>query len=700
MTVSIEDVVTIDRHKEIAIIKIDNPPVNALGHLVRQNLAAALDEIAGDDRIRAIVLTGAKGKFLGGADIREFGTPRKPPELATLNAMIEASDKPVVAAIDGFALGGGLEVALAAHYRIATPTAKLGLPEVNLGILPGAGGTQRGTRLLGPEKALDLMLSGRHVPADEALSLGLVDELSGRDLLADALSLARSKVAAAGRHPVLIERSDKVTGFDPSIFENIRKANARKWQGLFAPFKIVECVEAACTMAPRDGLAFEREASTACMASPARMALMHLFFAERKAAKIPGIPATAKPLPITRVGVIGAGTMGGGIAMALVNAGLSVKLLELEQAALDRGIDRIRGLYETSLSRGSTTREKVDEALGRIEGVIDYAALGDVDLVIEAVFEDMTVKKDVFARLDAVTKPTTILATNTSTMDINAIASATQRPEAVVGMHFFSPANVMRLVENIRGKASSDVAVVTAMAFAKQLGKIAVLANNKDGFIGNRILKVYGREAEFLLEEGATPWQVDDALKAFGFPMGVFLMRDLAGLDVSWRVRRYRAKTRNPKERYSPIADRICELGRFGQKTGAGYYRYDGRTATPDPEVEVLIGRVSSELGIARKTITDEEIVDRILAAMVNEAAFILEEKVAQRASDIDVVYCHGYGFPKHEGGPMFWAEKRGFKKVLEIVRRYHAEQGDLWRPAPLLELLAENGGSWASLDS
>jgi 3-hydroxyacyl-CoA dehydrogenase len=687
--------VTMENRGGILLISVDNPPVNALSAHIRKGIADALAAATADPGVRAIVLTGGPGKFLGGADIKEFGKPRATPTIQDLIAVIEQSEKPVVAAIDGFALGGGFEIALGCHYRILSQAARVGLPEINLGILPGAGGTQRATRLAGPEPALDIMLSGRHVAAAETKALGLADAIAEGDLITDAVAFAGARADGNTPHPIAIKRADWIANFDAGLFDNTRQQNARKWKGLVAPFKIVECVEAACTLPGQEGLAFEHEAFQICFNSPTRAALMHLFLAERAAAKVAGADPSIKPLEIKRAAVIGAGTMGGGIAMALVNAGIHVKLLELQPAALDKGIERIRSIYETSLKRGSTTPEKVDAAMGRIEGVIDYAELNDVDLVIEAVFEDMDVKKDVFSQLDASTRPGTILATNTSTMDIDQIASATSRPEAVVGMHFFSPANVMKLVENIRGKSSSDQAVVTAMAFAKQLGKVAVLSANSDGFIGNRILKVYGREAEFLLEEGATPWQIDEALKGFGFPMGVFLMRDLAGLDVSWRVRQYRAKFRNPAERYSPIADRICEMGRFGQKTGAGYYRYEGREATPDPEIEQLIVGVSKELGIERKPITDAEIVDRILSAMVNEAAFIIEEGVAQRASDIDVVYCHGYGFPKYEGGPMFWAERRGLDTVLATVRRYHAEQGDLWKPAPLLVDRAEAGKGW-----
>jgi 3-hydroxyacyl-CoA dehydrogenase len=486
-----------------------------------------------------------------------------------------------------------------------------------------------------------------------------------------------------------------VSGVNFEMFAAVRKRNESKWRGMVAPYKIVECIEAACRLGPREGLQVERDAFQICLDAPARPAQVHLFFAERKAAKLPSGETSARPRTIKSAAVIGAGTMGGGIAMGLANAGYDVKILDVSQDALDRGLDRVRSNYATSVARGSSPQTTVDSALARIEGVLDYAALGDADLVIEAVFEDMALKQETFRKLDAVAKPGATLGTNTSTMDIDAIAGVTKRPGDVIGLHFFSPAHVMRLLEVVRGARTSAGTVATAMSFAKDIGKMPVLARNCDGFIGNRILKVYGRESEFLLEEGATPWQIDKALQAFGFPMGVFLMRDLAGLDVSWRVRQYRAQFRDPNERYSPVADRICELGRFGQKTGKGYYRYEGRNAVPDPQIEALIEQVSADLGIERKPICDDEIVTRILSAMVNEGAFILGEGVARRASDIDVVYVHGYGFPKYRGGPMFWAEGEGLAKVYDTVQGFHAQFGKLWRPAPVLAELANSGSGW-----
>ncbi|MDB6107750.1 MAG: 3-hydroxyacyl-CoA dehydrogenase [Gammaproteobacteria bacterium] len=695
MTETFEGVVHYDQHVEIAVLTIDSPPVNAMGVAVRQGLHTALSRAFAEPSVEAVVLIGANDKFIAGVDIKEFGGQRTGVKLSDLQALIEQADKPVVAAIDGFALGGGLELALAMPFRISTARARVGLPEVNLGLLPAAGGTQRLTRLLGPEAALDIILSGRHLTAQEALENGLLDKIVAAPLLPAATSFARSVVAAATPIRKVIELTNKVGGVNFEMFAAVRKKNESKWRGMVAPYKIVECIEAACRLGPREGLQVERDAFQICLDAPARPAQVHLFFAERKAAKLPSGETSARPRTIKSAAVIGAGTMGGGIAMGLANAGYDVKILDVSQDALDRGLDRVRSNYATSVARGSTRQTTVDAALARIEGVLDYAALGDADLVIEAVFEDMALKQETFRKLDAVAKPGATLGTNTSTMDIDAIAGVTQRPGDVIGLHFFSPAHVMRLLEVVRGSRTSSETVATAMSFAKDIGKMPVLARNADGFIGNRILKVYGRESEFLLEEGATPWQIDKALQAFGFPMGVFLMRDMAGLDVSWRVRQYRAQLRDPNERYSPVADRICELGRFGQKTGKGYYRYEGRNAVPDPQIEALIEQVSADLGIERRPIRDDEIVTRILSAMVNEGAFILGEGIARRAGDIDVVYVHGYGFPKYRGGPMFWAEGEGLAKVYDTVQGFHAKFGKLWRPAPALAELANSGSGW-----
>jgi 3-hydroxyacyl-CoA dehydrogenase len=676
---------------DIAVLTVSNPPVNALSAAMRRGLFEGVARAVADPSVIGIVIIGDPG-FIAGADIREFGKTPTPPGLRDLYPPMEASPKPIVAAISGAALGGGYELALACHYRVALSAARVGLPEVNIGLLPGGGGTTRLPRLIGAAAALDLMLSGKHVPAAAALDLGMVDAVVDSDLRGAAIEFARARAASGHQHPVLRERTDKIAGTDPELFSNLRKKNAAKWRGLFAPGKILECVEGAVTKPFDAAYAFEEQAFQECIASPARKALVHVFFAERQAAKLEGVGPEIKPRPIHKAGVIGAGTMGGGIAMVLANAGLPVVQTDVSAEALERGRKIIEDNYATSVARGSTSQSAVDKALALITGNTDFAALADCDIVIEAAFENMEVKQDIFRRLDEVMKPGAVLATNTSTLNIDKIASVTRRPEDVVGTHFFSPANVMKLQENVRGAASSPETLLTVTAFAKRIGKMPVLAGNCDGFIGNRILAVYGRECDFLLEEGATPWQIDDALMAFGFPMGMYRMRDLSGLDVGWRIRQYREQFRDKTLRYSPIADRLCEQNRFGQKTQAGYYLYDGRTPRPDPEVEALITRVSAELGIPRKPVTDEEIVTRVLTAMVNEGAKVVGEGFAQRASDVDVVFIYGYGFPRYQGGPMFWAEQRGFKTVLADVERYHAAHGKLWTPAPRLEQLAASG--------
>ena len=680
---------------DVAILTIDNPPVNAMSMAVRAELLHCVRRAAEDPTIAAAVIIGARNTFIPGADIKEFGRAISGPSGRDVIAAIEAAGKPMVAALAGHALGGGLEIAMGCHWRVAVPGVKLGMPEVNIGLIPGAGGTQRLTRLVGAEVALDLVTTGKHIDGRRALALGLVDELIEGDLLEGAVSFARRLVAEQRPLRIAREGKEKMAGAAPTLFSELREKNAKKWKGLVAPWKIVDCIEAACTRPFADAYALELAAYEECKASPQRAALTYLFSAEREAARIPGAPSGTKPAPIRSAAVIGAGTMGGGIAMCFANAGIAVRQLEMSPDALARGRGIIEKNYATSVARGSLAQQKADAALARIDGTLDYASIADCDIVIEAVFEDMAIKQDVFAKLDAVMKPDAILATNTSTLDIDRIAQATSRPESLIGAHFFSPANVMKLLEVVRGARTSTQTIVTTMALAKTIGKVAVLAGNCDGFIGNRILAVYGRECDFLLEEGATPWQVDRALQGFGFPMGLYLMRDMAGLDVGWRIRKYREQFRPKHLRYSPVADRLCELGRFGQKTAMGYYRYDGRNATPDPAVETLIEHVSKELGIERRSVRDEDIVDRVLCAMVNEGARIVGDGIAQRASDVDVTYVYGYGFPRYHGGPMFWAERQGIADVYERIRRYHRIHGELWTPAPLLESRATQGDGW-----
>jgi 3-hydroxyacyl-CoA dehydrogenase len=698
MSITPEDAVRYETRDDVAVLTIDFPPVNALGFPMREGMVLRLKQAQADDAVKAIVVIGDNDRFVAGADIREFGKPKKGPELIEIQTMMEESDKPVVCAIDGHALGGGLELALAAPFRVAASRAKIGLPEVNLGLLPGGGGTQRTARIAGPEIALDLILNGKHIGAAKGKELGLIDEVTDGPVLDAAIAFARKKAQEGGPFPRTVERTDKVTNVDLSLFEKERTANAKKWQGMVAPFKIVDCIEAACTMGPREGLKFEKEAFQVCLEAPSRAAQVHLFFAERQAAKIDDLPADTQPKPIRKVGIIGAGTMGGGIAMSCINAGLPVVLLEVKQEALDAGLAKVKQNYDISVKRGSRSQALVDKALGLITTTLDYADFGDCDIVIEAVFENMAIKKEIFTKLDQVCKSGAILATNTSALDIDEIASVTKRAEDVIGTHFFSPANVMKLLENVRGSKSSPVTIATVMAFGKQIGKVPVLAGNCEGFIGNRILRIYGTEADMLMESGGTPWSIDKALKGFGFPMGLYLMRDMAGLDVGYRMRqgRIEAGTLDPEAAdYTPLADRIVEAGRLGQKTGAGYYKYEARDATPDPDVEAMLTAIAAKKGLTRTMLGDEEIVDTILAAMVNEGAKILEEGIAQRASDIDVTYVFGYGFPKYRGGPMFWAQQKGLDKVLAIIRANYEKHGDRWRPAKLLEDRVAAGQDW-----
>jgi 3-hydroxyacyl-CoA dehydrogenase len=682
----------------VAVLTIDNPPVNAMSMAVRIDLIAAVRAAAADAGVQALVLIGAGGKFIPGADIREFGKPHQgsgpPLSGRDVIAALEACAKPVIAALGGNALGGGLEVALGCHFRVATPDCKLGLPEVNIGLLPGAGGTQRLPRLVGPARALELITSGKPMKAAEALHTGVVDELIEGPLLDGAIEFAQRVLA--DKRPLLrvSDRNERLAGTDAALFAEFRARHVKKWRGLIAPQRIVDCIEAACTRPFAEAYAFELAAFNECKDSAQRAALIHVFQAEREAARIPGLSADIKPQAIRSAAVIGAGTMGGGIAMSFANAGLPVWLLDANAEGLARGRALIERNYATSVARGSLSQAQADRALALITGTLDYAAIAQADIVVEAAFEDLVVKKHVFQQLDAVMKPDAVLATNTSTLDIDKIAGATTRPQQVIGAHFFSPANVMKLLEVVRGAHTAPQVIVTTMALAKPLGKTAVLSGNADGFIGNRILAVYGRECDFLLEEGATPWQVDRALQGFGFPMGLYLMRDMAGLDVGWRIRQYREQFRDKSLRYSPIADRLCTLGRFGQKTGAGYYRYTGRDGSPDPAVEALIEDVSREMKIERRAVSDDEIVSRVLSAMANEGLKIVGEGIALRESDIDVTYIHGYGFPRHQGGPMYWAAQQGWDTIHDTVTRLHATQGAPWAPAPRLAELAERARS------
>jgi len=672
---------------DVAVLSLASPPVNALSLPVRTALMEGLTRAAADGTVTALVLTGEAGTFSSGADIKEIasGAALTPPTLRDLQRQMEASRKPLVAAIDGIAFGGGFEIALACHYRTGSRSAKVGLPEVKLGLLPGAGGTQRFTRLAGPAAALEAITSGAPIPAARALELGVLDVVAD-DAVAAAIELARKAVREHSPLRITSEISEHLSEGTPELFSDFRRRIAGKSRGQLAPSRIVDSIQAACTLPAEDAFRLERQYFLECRDSPQRQALTHVFFAEREARRIPGLPADTKPRPLRQAAIIGAGTMGGGIAMSFANAGLPVALLEVSPEALERGLQTIRRNYAASVSRGSLDQARADAALALIRGVSEYEALGEADILIEAVFEDMNVKRQVFARLDKVAARHAILASNTSTLDIDAIAASTERPEQVVGTHFFSPANVMKLLENVRGRHTSAETIATVMALGRTLGKIPVLAGNCDGFIGNRMLMFYGSEAEFLLEEGATAEQIDRVMEGFGFAMGPLAVRDLAGNDVGFLIRKGRKLPAD--ERWSPILERIVGAGRLGQKTNKGFYRYEGRTRIVDPEVTALIENVSRELGIRRRTIPDEEILDRLLHPLVNEGARILEEGIAIRASDIDVVYVYGYGFPAYKGGPMFWAEQAGLARVVDTMRGLAPTHGARWAPAPLLERL------------
>ena len=685
-------------HGPVAVVTLNNPPVNGLGHALRSGIVAALDQALADPQVQAIVLTGSARAFSGGADVREFGTPKagQEPTLPSVIRALDGSTKPVVAAIAGVCLGGGLELALGCHYRVALPDASLGLPEVKLGLLPGAGGTQRLPRLIGLEPALNMIVSGQPAPAKAFAGTPLVHALIEGDLVEGAVAFA-AQVAARGE-PLPRARDLKVKQPNADAFlQFARNTVAAASKPFPAPLQCVEAV--AASLKPFDeGLQTERTLFQALMQTPESRALRHVFQAERAAAKVPGLPEGTVLRPIARVGVIGAGTMGGGITMNFLNAGIPVVLLEMKQEALDRGLATIRKNYENSMKKGKLKPEQVEQRMGLITPTLEYAALKDADLIVEAVFEEMGVKEAVFRQLDAVAKPGAILASNTSYLDIDRIATFTQRPQDVIGLHFFSPANVMRLLEIVRGAQTAPDVLATSLQLAKQIKKVAVVSGVCDGFIGNRMLARYGAAAQGLINAGALPQQIDGALQKFGLAMGPFRMGDLAGLDIGWATRKRKAAEAGV-EMKPIVADKLCEAGRFGQKTGAGWYRYEAgnRTPLPDSVTEQLIADYRAAHGITPRKIGDEEIVERCIFALVNEGARILEEGIAARASDIDLVYLNGYGFPLHRGGPMLYADTVGLPQVVRSLRRFAAEPGAdaSWQPAPLLVRLAEEGRSF-----
>ena len=691
--------VALHRDGEIAVITVDSPPVNALSRAVRAGIVECLETAARDSAVKAIVLRCAGRTFIAGADVTEFVRPPEPPFVPDLVQAIEGATKPVVAAIHGTALGGGFEVALATHYRIALASAKVGLPEVKLGVLPGAGGTQRLPRLIGAPAALRWIVEGTHVPASEALRLGAVDEVVEDGLDAAAMTAARR--LGAGGAPLRRTGSLPVPPLDAAALAEVEAGVQKRQRGLDAPAACIEAVRAATRVPLEKGMRLERELFLKLRTSAQSLALRHAFFGEREVAKVPGIGADIAARPVRTVAVIGAGTMGGGIAMCFANAGIPVTILESDAQALDRGMGIVRKNYAATAARGGMTEAERDRRMGLIRPTLDYADLAQADLVIEAVFEDIDVKRGVFGRLDAVAKPGAVLASNTSYLDIGKIASFTHRPADVVGMHFFSPANVMRLLENVRAPQTAPDVLATVMKVGKTIGKVAVMVGTCDGFVGNRMLAKRTREAFFLLEEGALPQQVDRVLTAFGFPMGPFAVGDLAGLDVGWRNRQSRAHLRSPAVRDCNLLDQVYALGRYGQKTAAGWYRYEAGSRTPiaDPAIEALIVAHSERIGMTRRAIGDDEILERCLYSMVNEAAFILEEGIAARPVDVDMIWLHGYGFPAWRGGPLFWADQVGLAKVLEGVEKYRAKFGDIfWKPAPwLVERAAAGRGFYPS---
>ncbi len=672
---------------DIGVVTLNSPPVNALSAIVREGLQDAFNAAIADQAVKAIVLICAGKTFIAGADITEFGKPMTGPTLQEVQAVIENSPKPVIAAIHGTVLGGGLEVALVANYRVATPSAKCGLPEVNIGLLPGAGGTQRLPRIVGPEKALEMVTSGQHVPAKAALAMGLFDELVDEtNLRGAAIDFARTVLVEKRPLKKVRDLNDKVEAArgKPEIFAAFRAANAKKFRGFKAPEYNIQTIEAAVNLPFEEGLKVERKLFLELMTGSQSAAQRHVFFAERQAAKIPDVPDDTPILPVKKVGVIGAGTMGGGISMNFLNAGIPVTIIEMKQENLDRGVGVIRKNYENTAKKGRLTQDDVEQRMGLLTPSMNLEDLADCDLIIEAVFELMEIKKEVFGKLDQIAKPGAILASNTSYLDIDVIAASTSRPESVIGLHFFSPANVMRLLEIVRGEKTDKSVIATSMQIGKKIGKVAVLVGNCNGFVGNRMLAQRQREAQKLILEGAMPWDVDRVLYDFGLPMGPFAMSDLAGLDIGWDP----AKTSS-----STVREVLCEMDRRGQKNGKGFYDYDeNRVAKPSAIVEQVIADFAEKRQIQRREITDQEILERCLYPMVNEGAKILEEGKAIRASDIDTVWLNGYGWPVYSGGPMFWGELVGLDKILAKMREFQAKHGDDFKPSALLERLVAEG--------
>ncbi|WP_339339736.1 3-hydroxyacyl-CoA dehydrogenase NAD-binding domain-containing protein [uncultured Oceanicoccus sp.] len=697
-------VVNYETQDTIAIITLNSPPVNGLGQPLRRAIKEAFETALADDSIKAMVISSSGKIFCGGADVSEFGSPLAfaEPKLPELLNQLEASSKPIVAAINGLALGGGCELALACDYRVAHAKAKLGLPEVNLGIIPGAGGTQRLPRLAAVETALQMIVTGKAISAKQALAGGIIDMLvdEDSDFLAAVIDYAKTLVANGAAVKSCVDLSVDANSLPENLFDDFRKSIARKTRGFLAPECAIQAVEGACELSLKEGLALEEKLFMQCAESPQARAQQHLFFAERAAVKIPGIDSKISTRPINKVAIIGSGTMGGGIAMNFLNAGFETTILDLNAEALERGLGVVRKNYDISVKRGRITGAEVDERMALLKSTCDYSDLGEMDLVIEAVFENMEVKKKVFTALDEVCKPGAILASNTSTLDVDEIATATSRPSDVIGLHFFSPANVMKLLEIVRGEKTADDVLVTSLKLAKTIGKVSAVSSNSWGFIGNRVLEPYGREAARLILEGANPAQVDKVLTDFGLAMGPLSMNDLAGIDIGYFARQAEKDkyySRDPS--YAAISDKLCELKRFGQKTGRGFYIYEGRDKKQDPEVMELAAELAKQHGVTQRDISDQEILERTIYMLINEGAQILEEGVAYRSGDIDIIYCNGYGFPAYRGGPMQYADEIGLQTVVDALEKHRnslGEYGEEWfKPASLLKKLAAEGKSF-----
>ena len=689
----------------VALLTIDNPPVNPLSSGVRFYLSKHLETALADAAVKAIVITGKGRAFIAGADIRDFGKPASADEQPKrpAGAYIEESAKPIVAALNGTAFGGGLEFALTCHYRVASPGAPVGLPEIKIGLLPGGGGTQRLPRLIGAKAAMEAILSGDPFETEDALRLGIVDEIVKGDLVAGAIAFAKRKAAQGGKHPLVRDKNDKVLAdrANPAIFKEAEAFLARRLRGQFNGQMAYECVKAAVQLDGFDaGMKVERDNFQKCLTHPQRAAMIHVFFAERQAARIPDVPAETPKKDIKSAATVGAGLMGGGIAMNFANVGIPVKVLEVNDEALQKGLSVIQKNYARMVQGGRITQAQMDERMGLIHGTTDYAALAHADVVIEAVYENLDLKKQIFKKLDETMKPGAILASNTSALDIDQMAAMTKRPQDVVGMHFFSPANVMQLLEVVRGEKSAKPTIATAMALGKTIDKIPVLSRNERGFIGNRMLGGYTQQAGEIILQGALPEQVDKVIYDFGFNMGPFAMNDLVGLDLGWRARQMAKVKPEDVPLTARVVDKLCAMGRFGQKSNAGYYKYaeGSRQGMPDPVVAKLIVETSNELGIKRREIGDEEVLKRCLYPLINIGAQLLESGVALRAADIDVVYIYGYGFPKYRGGPMYYADQIGLDNIYQDILKFHQEYGEAWKPSGLLARLAKAGKTFASL--